>query len=775
MIRALLLLLALGCGLAGAARAETPTARPAAHPDAVSAGQAQQTLDILRDDKKRAALIGTLETIARAQPQPAGGTLALPLEPGSVAAQTFGAFSRFLRNLSVQSQALFAAVARTPELWRGMADLSRDPAQRTLLLDALWRLVAVMACGIAVEWLLQRAIRRPTRGLHGLAPGGTADAAEYEPVPQPATDEEPEPEPPHRVRANAWTLLRRVPLAIGRLLLDLLPVCGFLLTAQLLIASPLGGNGLLRSVQVVVAEGYATCRALLCLARMMLSPDSARLRLIQVSDQGAAYIMRWLRRLIAVAVLGYALAQAGLLLGMSEAAHEAALKGVGLAVHVMLIIVVLQKREPVRRRLQAPKRAHGFTAALRDKFAARWHWIALFYLVAIWLVWAVELPHGFTRLLHFAATTTAVLLLGRLALIVALGLLDRAAPSAETTAGHPGLDQRVQAYRPVLRAVARGLIYAIVALVLLQVWGFGTLTWLSFSTPGRRLLGSLASIAVTVVVALLVWEASNAAIRGHLERLAAEQQAARSARLRTLLPLLRTTLLVAILIVAGLIVLSNLGLNIAPLLAGAGVLGIAIGFGSQKLVQDVITGLFLLIENTVQVGDVVSLASVAGVVEHLSIRSIRLRAEDGSVHVIPFSGVTTVTNMTRDFAYAVINASVAYQDDYDAVVAVLSEIVKEMREEPRWAGEILDDLEVWGLDKFAESAIIVKVRIRCGPFARWSVMREFNRRMKMKFNEHGIQIPYPHQQLIIDQPIRLDHKPPVAPASPAVPAERAAE
>ncbi len=760
--------LALACGLPPPARAEAPApARPAAASPgasaapAISRAQAQQALDILKDDAKRAALIGTLETITRATAPPAGPAEVLrnSLEPDSVVAELLGQISHFLGNLTAQTHSLSVTMGRTPELWRGSAELAGNPAQRAQLLDALWRVVAVMGCGVGVEWLLLRSLRRPQLALRGLAPDSPSEAGASEPGEDPSQEHADDPLP-HHFRATAATLLQRVPLALARLGLDLVPVFGFLLTAHLLIGSGLGGSDLLRQVVSVAADAYATCRALLCLARMMLSPESARLRLFQISDSGAAYLMRWLRRLLGVAVLGYALATDGLLLGMTSEAHEAVLKLVGLAFHVMLIVIVVQNRDAVRRRLRAPKRSHGVLAAYRNRLAAIWHWIALFYIVAVWLVWAVELPNGFTRLLHFAASTAAVLILGRLALIVARGTLDRTVPGGELPAGHPVIEDRLQAYRPVLRTMVVVLVNAVVLLALFQVWGFGPLSWLAFSTPGRRLLASLASIAITIAFAMLVWEISNTAIRNHLDRLSAEHQAARSARLRTLLPLLRTTLLVTILTVVGLMVLSELGVNIAPLLAGAGVLGIAIGFGSQKLVQDVITGLFLLIENTVQVGDVVSVAGLGGVVEHLSIRSIRLRDEDGAVHVIPFSAVATVTNKTRDFSYAVIEASVAYKDDYDEVIAVLTDIVKDMREEPRWASEILDDLEVLGLDKFGDSAIIIKARIRCGPFARWMVLREFNRRMKAHFDEHGIEIPFPHQTLLIQ------NAPAIVPGSP---------
>ncbi|MBN8908593.1 MAG: mechanosensitive ion channel, partial [Rhodospirillales bacterium] len=294
-----------------------------------------------------------------------------------------------------------------------------------------------------------------------------------------------------------------------------------------------------------------------------------------------------------------------------------------------------------------------------------------------------------------------------------------------------------------------------IVLSLLQVYGLGTLSWLVTSLLGQRILSSLVTLLVTILLALAAWEGVNAAIQSHLARLQREAQLARSARLRTLLPLLRTTLLITILLVAGLMVLSEIGVNIAPLLAGAGIVGVAIGFGSQKLVQDLITGIFLLLENAMQVGDVVNVGGQGGVVESLSVRTIRLRSEDGSVHVIPFSSVTNVTNMTRDYSRAVINAGVAYKEDYDHVVEVLRALAKEMRADDAWKNIILDDLEVWGLDQFGDSAVVIKCRIMCTPFGRWSVMREFNRRMKKRFDEPGIEIPFPYRKLVIDQPLTV--------------------
>jgi len=220
-----------------------------------------------------------------------------------------------------------------------------------------------------------------------------------------------------------------------------------------------------------------------------------------------------------------------------------------------------------------------------------------------------------------------------------------------------------------------------------------------------------------------------------------QAQIARAARLRTLLPMLRTALMVSILIIAGLIVLSQVGVNIAPLLAGAGVLGVAIGFGSQKLVQDLITGLFLLLENTMQVGDVVALGGLTGTVENLSIRTIRLRALDGSVHIIPFSSVTTVTNQTRDFSYALIDCQVGLNEEPDHIADVLRDVVKTMRGQPRWEDAITADLEVMGVNAFGDGNWTLRARIRTTPSQRWAVNREFNRRLKYRFDELGIQSP----------------------------------
>jgi small-conductance mechanosensitive channel len=197
--------------------------------------------------------------------------------------------------------------------------------------------------------------------------------------------------------------------------------------------------------------------------------------------------------------------------------------------------------------------------------------------------------------------------------------------------------------------------------------------------------------------------------------------------------------------------LSELGVNIAPLLAGAGIVGIAIGFGSQKLVQDLITGLFLLLENAMQVGDTVTVSGLTGVVENLSIRTIRLRAGDGSVHIVPFSAVTSVTNTNRGIGNAAISVSVDYHEDIDHVGEVLKEIVAEMRKEPRFKSMIRGDLDLWGVDKLDATMVTITGQIECTDRGRWPVQREFYRRMKKRFQETGIEIARPPSATVLLQ------------------------
>jgi len=747
-------------------------------------------IDLLNDPKKRADFAATLDAIARTLPpaiavpnaQPDPSASSLPLVPNSLGAQLLVTASSALGRMNEHLHATLQDLRSIPRMGSWILMMATDSLGQKLLLDTAWRLAVTFAAGLAVEWIVQWLLRGPLAALGKGLPLGkgrkrspAGDNTNLAPTGDFAIEDDPAingvsdksllsvtddgqtraelgaTEPPEPPRSALLARLYLLPGVLLRLLLALVPVVAFVLTAHLVVSTSISEVYLTRLILLAMIDAYTISRIVLCAARAILAPEMPRWRLLPMSTATAISGVRWIRWLTVVCVFGYAAAEAGLLLGMSKVTHEALLKADGLILLVMAITIVLRNRAGVAELIRARPGHNGPMARWRKRLASVWHGIAVLYLMGLWLVWAVDVPDGFRRLLNFFVVTMLVAIVARMLRNLLLGLLDRHLDEDKSgTVHHTNLAARMRAYHPMLNFFVHASISVAALIALTQFWGLGSVEWLASNLLAQRMISALIAIAIAAACAIAVWEAANAGIEQHLSKLQRDAQTARSARLRTLLPMLRTALLITILVVVGLIVLSEIGVNIAPLLAGAGVLGIAIGFGSQKLVQDVITGLFLLLENTMQVGDVVLLGGLQGVVEHLSIRTIRLRAEDGSVHVIPFSAVTTVTNMTRDFAHAVIEAQVAYKDDYDEVVEVLRGIVTQMRTEPRWQSEIRDDLEVMGLQRFAESAVVIKCRIRCGPFGRWSVMREFNRRMKMRFDEEGIEIPFPHQKMIID-------------------------
>jgi moderate conductance mechanosensitive channel len=244
---------------------------------------------------------------------------------------------------------------------------------------------------------------------------------------------------------------------------------------------------------------------------------------------------------------------------------------------------------------------------------------------------------------------------------------------------------RAAHYHSPLRQALSVAIAAAAIVALLEVWGVDALKWFASGELGGRVLAALGTVAIASMAAAFAWEGGNALIDAQLARLAREERYARTSRLRTLLPMLRAVLMSAILAVVGLTALGEIGVNIAPLLAGAGVVGVAVGFGSQKLVQDVITGLFLLVENGMQVGEFVTVGGLSGTVEKLTIRTVQLRGGDGSLHIIPYGSVSAVTNTNRGLGNASISVNVAYKEDTDRVEELLQEIATQMRKDPKFA------------------------------------------------------------------------------------------
>ena len=265
-----------------------------------------------------------------------------------------------------------------------------------------------------------------------------------------------------------------------------------------------------------------------------------------------------------------------------------------------------------------------------------------------------------------------------------------------------------------------------------------TVAWLFESGP-RVLVVALLTYVLLRAIALGTrrWEE-------RLGRDGGVDEVERAKRARTVGSLVRNVLIVLVSSLAALTILGELGVDIMPVVTGAGILGLAVGFGAQTLVRDVISGFFLIFENHLRVGDVAEIEGTGGIVEAINLRTTVLRDLEGTVHVFPNGSFSRVSNRTKEFSYYVVDVGVAYKEDTDRVCEVLRAVAEDLQRDPAYSPSILAPLEVLGVDAFADSQVTIKVRIKTIPLKQWEVGRELRRRIKQAFDRHGIEIPFPH-------------------------------
>ncbi|MDZ7860747.1 MAG: mechanosensitive ion channel family protein [Candidatus Krumholzibacteriota bacterium] len=265
-------------------------------------------------------------------------------------------------------------------------------------------------------------------------------------------------------------------------------------------------------------------------------------------------------------------------------------------------------------------------------------------------------------------------------------------------------------------------------------------------TSGIRIAAIVAGAFITVRIFKII-------IRRFLSKYSSSAKVGieRAKRAETLSGLIETTLKVVILITVLLMVLKEVGIDITPLLAGAGIVGLAVGFGAQSLVKDIISGFFMLLENHLNVGDVVEIAGKAGLVESMNLRITVMRDFEGKVHIVPNGEISVVTNFTKEYSRALIEIGVAYKEDVDRVIGILKEVGEEIRKDETYGPKILEPMEVIGLDSFGSSSINIKVRFKTKPIEQWSTSREYRRLVKKRFDKENIEIPFPHVTLYMGE------------------------
>ena len=265
---------------------------------------------------------------------------------------------------------------------------------------------------------------------------------------------------------------------------------------------------------------------------------------------------------------------------------------------------------------------------------------------------------------------------------------------------------------------------------------------------GQHVSPAIASGLRIVLVVVLAWVATAFAnrmirsLRIYVSRNRTDNEEVK--RLATLGRVFRYTASVVISLIAGTLILGELGVSVAPILGAAGVIGVAVGFGAQSLVKDYFTGFFLLLENQMRQGDVVEAGGKSGVVEEITLRYVRMRDYSGNVHFVPNGSITAVTNMTREYAQAVVDVGIAYRENVDVALKLMREVGATMRMDAVFGPKILEDLEIAGVDQWADSAVMLRCRFKVMPIEQWGVKREYLRRLKRAFDDVGIEIPFPH-------------------------------
>jgi small-conductance mechanosensitive channel len=524
----------------------------------------------------------------------------------------------------------------------------------------------------------------------------------------------------------------RLGRALYRALVDLLGLGAFAFVAIALVAIFAPAPGSVRTFLLTYVTAALVTIGAALVARLFLAPDAPAVRLLPVSDRVAGFLHRWLVTIAAVGSIGWLTAALLILSGMQLEAHLILALAIGTLVALLLIGMILEGRPLVAAVLlgEQPEQA----SVLRKRLAGSWHVFAILYLVLIWALWAASIV---TRSPSGIWSAVASVLLA-----VALPVIDRGFGS--------GLGQVLAADDPaaasqhtigVIRRAFRIVLVAVALILLLSFWGFDVLRLVG--APGASVFShALVNILVTTLVAYVAWQLAETALDRSLAAHPAGSPTL-SARARTLKPLLRKFMLAVLVVVWVMIALSAIGIDIGPLLAGAGVVGIAIGFGAQTLVRDVVSGVFFLLDDAFRVGEYIEAGSLKGTVEGISIRSLRVRHHRGALHTIPYGELTSLTNHSRDWVIVKLEIVVTYETDVDQVKAIIKQIGKDMLRDPELGPNLIEPLKSQGIHQLADHGVMVRAKFTAKPGEQFVIKREALQRIKRAFDAAGIKFAYP--------------------------------
>lgn len=703
-------LLILGCIAAPALGAE-----PAAEPSAKASGspdEVQQLIDILENDAARQRLVDRLRaSVGEPETKPAPDDT----EPGGIATRSMTAIADSATDAGAHVIDVLSFVADAPRFLRWLKLEASQPQIRMRVLLGLRDLAIALGAGLLVELILRLVARRWRSRLE---------------------------------KARFGTFWRRSGARLLYAGLGLGPIVGFWIAATLALAliQPTETTSLIAATLI---NAHTGAQFLVWIIQLVFVPQSPVLRLAPLPDPLAANVNRWISRTARIAIYGYGLCLATLFIGLPQVLVSFLMRLLGLTVAGLLIVLVLRLRHAIAGLIRDA--ASGSALQLNTPVARYWHLPIIAYILVALFVWLAS-PGDAMAFLVRATVVTIVLVGIAVAVVLTAGrVMGRWVQHASWVKDRGfAFRRRVTRYLQGMRIVLSTVAVAATTLTVIEVWGVDSEAWFE-SIGGPRLISGLLSIGIILVIAIVAWEAVSVVIE---RRLAAADDGTldglrRAARLRTLMPLFDRITFLALAAAVVLIGLSELGIDIAPLLAGAGVVGIAVGFGAQALVKDILGGMSAILEGSMSVGDIVAVVDKSGVVESMSLRTLKLRDFDGTVHTIPFGEITRVSNLTKDYSYAVLRIPISYKADVEQVQELIKTIIGKMREDPQFKGMILDDVELHGIDSFSDTAVVVLARVKVAPARQWTVTREFHVRLKEAFDRQGVGLPFVQRTLTL--------------------------
>ncbi len=549
--------------------------------------------------------------------------------------------------------------------------------------------------------------------------------------------------------------LQQIGRFISRLLLNALGIAAYMLaTFILLILIFRQEDAGYWIVSTLLISSYYIV-VIMFVARIIMSPATPALRLLPLQDRDAKFLYGWIIWISLVAAIFVTPGIIFLNAGRSEALYNLFFIASGLSVSILMIAMIWQSRNRVAEAICADA-SEGVCveSSWRTKFARIWHYFAILYVAGsgtFWLINAflgskgkiINLIAGLFLIPIFIALDQWVQRLLKIASGELPEVIDLSGEEKPSTNEEPPQDKKtnIKHFAPLIRRLFRIALGTLLFFIVLGLWGIDL-------SIGRIFAADALKIIMVLILGFVIWEFIKSRIDRKLQEELPEDDeekeegGAGGSRIGTLLMLLRKFVLAVMFVMVSLIILSNMGVNIGPLIAGAGVIGLAIGFGAQTLVKDIIAGIFFLIDDAFRVGDYIETAGTKGMVDHISLRSLRLRHPRGPVFNIPFGSMGTVKNNSRDYIISKLDFRVRYDTDVDKVRKIVKKINKVIMKDEEMAPVMLGKLKSQGVRELDDSAMVMRVKFKTIPGEQFVVRREVFRMMQESFHENGIEFAH---------------------------------